>query len=208
MYVFLHVDPDGSPPTHPDDSEIEAAINAARLEVEKVTRRALVEQTVRMSLASFPYTLIPFTGGSFTPGAFIDRDDYVARERGIELLRPPFIAIEAVRYYDTTNTLQTLDPASYYVATEPVVPRLECAEGATWPQTYPGRADGVQIDYRVGYAPEGSPPTDYVANIPKALIQAVKFHVQLQYDTLSPEQRTAIEQTAQRLVNGFRVHNY
>lgn len=209
IYLFLHLDPDGSPPTHPDDEELLAAIIAARGEVEKVTRRSLVEQTLRLSLPSFPYSMIPF-GASFTPGVFPDGDDFVWRERGIDLLRPPLIGstVEQVRYYDLANALQTLAPASYYVSNEPVVPRLELADGYTWPQTFPGRKDAVQIDYVTGYPPEGSPPTSYVANIPKPLIQAVKFHVQLQYDTLTPEQRDAIEKTARRLTDGYKVNNF
>ncbi len=46
-------------------------------------------------------------------GVFPDDDDYVWRERWIDLLRPPLIKFVQVRYFDIDNQLQTLDPASW-----------------------------------------------------------------------------------------------
>src|SRR6185295_16732230 len=96
-----------------------------------------------------------------------------------------------VRYYDVNNTLQTVSPSNYFV-TDDLVPRLQFVESFATPCTY-RRDDAVRVDYVAGYPPVGSPPEDYVANIPSQIKDAILLGAQLLYDQLSPEQRKAIE---------------
>jgi uncharacterized phiE125 gp8 family phage protein len=201
LYVFLRLDPEGSPPEHPEDAMLTTFIQTGREKVEQATRRALVEQRIRMVLPCFPTFSVRF-------GSVYD-EDAIERDASIELLRPPYQSIQSVRYYDQDNVLQTLATASYFVAEQAFVPLLTVAEGYNWPVTY-GRADAVLIDYTVGYAPDGSPADDagYRANIPAALKDAVKFEVQLLYDELPPDKRKAIEETIKRLVRSFVIGKF
>jgi uncharacterized phiE125 gp8 family phage protein len=187
VYAHLRLDASGSPLTHPDDDLLATLIQAAREDCEAATRRAFVEQTVRLVLASF---VNPYGDGATV---------------AIELRRPPFIEVVAVRYYDAANELQTLDPANYVVADAAVVPVLRPV--SSWPTHYT-REDAVQIEYTVGYAPEGSPPTDYTANIPARIKQAVLIGVQLSYDELAPEKRTQLIEAQTRLLSSLTVHSF
>lgn len=196
-YQHLRMDPEGSPPTHPDDAMLSSMITTARTRAEQVTRRAFVQQTVRMSLPGFPVRRFGNDWG----------DDWIERDGWLELLRPPFAEIVQVRYYDEDNAIQTLAGAAYFVTEESLVPRLMVAEGYTWPTTY-CRDDAVQIDYVVGYAPDGSPPSDYRANVPDQIKDAIKIGVQLLYDELAPEKRDQLEQTFLRLLASFKIAKF
>lgn len=194
LYTFLRLDPDDSPLSHPDDDMLTSFIQTAREKVEQATRRALVSQRIRLVQGEFPRYRI--RGGD--PDFDFYRDGY------IELLRPPFIELHSVTYYDEANELQTLDASGYFVDESELVPRLMPVD--LWPMTYT-RGDAVQVEYTVGYAPDGSPP-DYTANIPAALKNALKFEVQLLYDELAPEKRRDIVDTIARLERSFVVPRF
>jgi uncharacterized phiE125 gp8 family phage protein len=187
VYAHLRLDAGGSPTGHPDDALLETLIQSAREECEAATRRAFVEQTLRLILPRFS-----------------DPDNDGTTD-AIELRRAPFSEIVAVRYYDAANELQTWDPANYIVANAAFVPVLRPV--TSWP-THFTREDAVQIEYVVGYEPEGSPPTDYRANIPARIKQAILIGVQLGYDEIAPEKRTQLEQAQSRLLAGLTVHSF
>lgn len=149
MYGQCRLDPEDSPPTHPDDDLLQRCITAARVHCEERTRRAFVQQTIRLSVDAFPRSCYSY----------------------IELLRPPLIEVQSVQYYDVDNELQTVDSADYFT-TDDLVPRLMFVTTFGFPCTY-HRNDAVRITYVVGYPPEGSPPDDYIANIPATLKQAM-----------------------------------
>lgn len=201
IYTFLRLDPAGSPPTHPDDAMLETMITAAREKVEQTTRRALVRQQLRLVLPAFPRFRVRsgFAGD--------DPDFAFWRDAGIELPKPPFAELVALRYYDDGNVLRTIDADDYFIADDGYVAKIEAGQQFQWPTTTT-RPDAVQVDYVAGYAPDGSPPSDYRANIPAALVTAVKFEVQLMYDELAPEKRRDIENTIARLVRSFVVPKF
>lgn len=200
-YLHLRLDPDGSPATHPDDAMLQTMIISARMRAEQITRRAFVQQTVRMVADGFPCRR--FSGD----GVWSDGESWIERDGWMELLRPPFIEITAVRYYDTDNVLQTVSPSSYFVSSDGFVPRLMVTSGSTWPESY-RRDDALHVDYVVGYQPDGSPPADFAANVPAPIKDAIKIGVQLLYDELAPEKRQQLEETFQRLLSSFRVHKF
>lgn len=197
--AHLRLDVEGSPAEHPDDAMLLRHIEAARQHVESMARRSLVQQVRRISLGGFP--------GSVDITMLSDerRRMYAVPDR-IQLHRPPVLRIESVRYYDGENALQTLDPASYYV-TDEQVPELRFATGFSGVTVY-DRPDAVRIDYVAGYAPEGSPATlqaDYAAAVPQPLKQAIVLTVQLLYDSLTDQERQAIERLREALVQPLRV---
>jgi uncharacterized phiE125 gp8 family phage protein len=197
IYTFLRMDPEGSPPEHPDDVMLEQMIRSGREKVEQATRRALVQQRIRMVGNGFPRRCVR--------GPDEDFDFY--HDAPIELLRPPFAEIHSVSYYDTENEQQVLDASTYFVASDLLVAQLQMKDGFDWPDTY-RRSDAIQIEYTVGYPPSGSPPDDYRANVPASLKRAVCCEVQLQYDELSPEKRKDITETIARLERSFVIPRF
>lgn len=180
-YSHLRMDPDDSPPTHPDDDMLTRHIASATRFAEKFTRRAFVSQSLRLY------------GPAFTP-------------TGINLLRPPIRSVESVQYYDTSNVLQTLDSANWYV-TDDLMPQVRFVTGFAAPAVY-DRPDAVRVNFTAGYDPESSPPTtqaDYAANVPSEIKDAILLGVELLYEALSPEQRERLERARESLLIPYRI---
>lgn len=196
VYRQLRLDPDGSPPEHPDDALVRGYITTARDWVEKATRRSLVQQTLRLSIGAWPI----YAGGCWLSGWRSSPDR-------ILLLRPPFVRLTSVGYWDSDNILQMVDPADYYV-TDDLVPELRFTAAYTPPVAYL-RPDAVRVDYVTGYAPEGSPPDEtqeaYAAAVPQALKDAILIGVQLFYDNPPPAEREALERMREAIVQTYRI---
>lgn len=201
IYTFLRLDPSGLPATHPDDAMLRTMIRDARIRAEQVTRRAFVQQTIRLITDGFPCRRFG------AAGPWGDGEDWIERDGWLELPRPPFVEVVAVRYYDAENVLQTLAPSAYFVTEQSFVPRLMVADGGSWPDTYT-RDDALQVDYVVGYPADGSPPADFVANVPAQYKNAIMIGVQLLYDELALEKRDQLEAAFQRQLAGNRVHRF
>jgi uncharacterized phiE125 gp8 family phage protein len=199
VYAHLRLTPDhsGSPgeESHPDDAMLSRHIASARTFVEQATRRCLVQQTLRLSMPSFP---VPYCWSYSRRGSSADNV--------IRLYRPPIIAVEAVSYYDADNVLQLVDPLSYYT-TDEQVPELRFASTFSWPTVHI-RPDALRIEYRAGYTPEGSPPTtqaEYAASVPAALKDAILLGVQLLYDNLETKDREHMERAREAIMQPFRI---
>lgn len=194
VYAHLRLTPDhaGSPgeETHPDDAMLTRHIASARQAVEHGTRRSLVLQTLRLSI-----------------GASAAVQLCCARSaRPIRLFRPPIIAVDSVSYFDGDNALQVVGADDYY-ATDEQVPELRFITGFVAPSMY-DRPDALRVEYRAGYAPEGSPPItqqEYAANVPSDLKDAVLLGVQLLYDNLSPADRQATIDAREAIMQPYRI---
>lgn len=200
MYDLLRLDPLGSPPAHPHDAMLTNMIKASRQWVENYTKRSLVYQTVRLVINQFPRYRVLVSDRSWGD------DAYESRSSSVELPRPPFIQLLEVTYFDKNNQLQVMDPATYFVSDASMVPVLRVNNYLEWPETYL-REDAVRITYVTGYAPAGSPPTNYSANVPEAVKQAIRYGVQLQYDDMTEETRTAMEALRVQLLGSYRVYS-
>lgn len=194
-FVHLRLDSADDPEQNPDYAAVLAQITSAREQCEQITRRAFVQQTLRIVGPGDGSGRSWFWWGS------------TASARGVELLRPPLISVSGVNYYDASNTLQTLDPASYFV-TDDLVPQLHFVDGFSSPCVY-RRTDALQIEYVAGYAPVTSgPEPDYRANVPESIKQAILLGVQLQYDELTPEKRKALEGARDSLLSSYRINTF
>jgi uncharacterized phiE125 gp8 family phage protein len=111
--------------TTTDNTYLTSLITAAREKVERDTRRALIEQTWRATLPSFPSGRI------------------------IRLERAPLISVTSVRYYDADNADTLLATADYTVNAKPTPGFVELNWDKTWPVTY-DRADAVTILFKAG----------------------------------------------------------
>ena len=122
-----------------EDSLITILIQAARETVEQRTGRSLITQSRTIKLDRFPYLnciYIPYS---------------------------PLISITSIKYYDTTDTEQTLSNTLYWVDSNSGIPRVIIKD--TWPGIY-DRPNAVEIIYSAGYGASGS-------NVPKPLKQAM-----------------------------------
>ena len=201
----LAAEPDADVEDDPQYREVLRAITTAREQCEQITRRAFVQQTLRLVRG-------PAARGSERRGLAW----YMNGGRGdwseIELLRPPFISIASVSYYDDANTLQVVDPDDYYVSAG-LVPVLRFVEGFAAPSTYI-RSDALAIEYVAGYPPVqavvGPPalPIDYRANVPESIKTAIVIGAQLILDPLTPADRAAMEKAQMALLSSFRVHTF
>lgn len=196
--AHLRLDAEGSPASHPDDAMLTRHIATARAHVEQMSRRSLVQQTLRLTMSGFPITDDTY--------AILSPVRRMGAVRRIRLYRPPIVRILSVGYYDGDNSLQSLSTADYY-ATDDLVPELRFLSAFSSPTFY-DRPDTARVDYVAGYVPDGSPATtqaEYAANVPSPLKDAILLTVQLLYDALMPADREAIERTREALIQPYRV---
>ncbi len=146
-----------------DDNLIDTLISAARSHIEKTLGIAMVERTYRADLPGFyGEFMLPFH---------------------------PLQDVISVKYYSTASPVvfTTLSDSSVspVVTTEKYkadLPkgRIYLASGETWPSSAV-RHDSVQITYKSGYAPTGS-PLDYGASVESDLLAAIKLIVADMYE--------------------------
>ena len=132
-----------------DDTLIDAYIESARQLIEETTGRAFVDRTYRLDLPLFdPEIILPM---------------------------PPLISISSVKYYDTSNGLQTLAATEYDV--DVPAGRLLQAYGGVYPATY-SRHDAVQITYVAGVGTTSSP----AGSVPERVKSAARLLVGDMYE--------------------------
>lgn len=185
---------------HPHDDMIERHIRSARMQAEKDTGRAFIQQTWRLLTDRFPW-----------PYAYwYDDRWWSGRERGfIQIPRPPLISVDAIAYYDTANASQDIALDQYYVE-EGDFPRLFMIDGFAAPTLYP-RTDALRIDFTVGYAPGESPATSqshYAENVPDDIKDAILLGVELLYRSMDSKTRETTEAARMSLLNGYLTHPF
>lgn len=117
----LHLRVDGAD----EDGYIRGLVAAARMDAEHQTGRAIVAQTWRLTLDSFP-------------------------AGDIELPRPPLLAVKAITYLDAVGVRQTVDAAEYRAITDELFGRIVLAYRGSWPacRVEPG---SVQVTFVAGW---------------------------------------------------------
>lgn len=116
-----------------DDTLITALITAATEMAEQKTGRAIMTQTLELTLDAFP--------------------------EAFELTRVPVQSVTSVKYYDTTGTQQTLSNTLYALdaADDFGFAHISPVYGGTWPTTR-DQINAVAVRYVAGYADAASVP--------------------------------------------------
>jgi uncharacterized phiE125 gp8 family phage protein len=127
-----------------DDAYLTAAIVSARVHVESLTRRLLIEQSWRVYLDSWP------------------------RRRIVTLSPAPLIAVEAVTVYDADGEPVTVDPDDYEVDAIACPGRLILLTPV--PATVGRAVNGIEIDVTAGY---GASSVDVPAPLRQAVMMLV-----------------------------------
>lgn len=117
--------------TSDDDDDIEAMISAARSAAEGYTRRALWQQTLKLTLDEFPAV--------------------------IRLPRPPVQSVSSIEYVDADGATQTLASSLYRLDSNSEPGRITPAWGETWPTTR-HVTGAVTVTYVAGYTASNLPP--------------------------------------------------
>jgi uncharacterized phiE125 gp8 family phage protein len=128
------------------DRHLSRLITAARRDVERHTRRALITQTWLLS------------------GRYFDK-------RQLLLPRPPLIAVASVNYIDTAGIQQLLAPSVYDVCTNDSPGFVEPKVNETWPST-DGSSDAVLIQYTAGF---GGAVSDVPEEYRQLILELVSF---------------------------------
>jgi len=110
-----------------DDSYIDSLVKAAREQIESFCSRALLKQTWRMTLDSFP-----------------------CFGTGIDIPVNPLIAVNSITYVDTNGVTQTWDSSQYQVDTSAQIGRIVPAYAVVYPVTR-YQINAVTIEFDAGY---------------------------------------------------------
>lgn len=109
---------------------------------------------------------------------------------------PTYVGSLAIRYYDTDNTLQTLNSALYYVVNDGIYPRV-VFEDSGLPTVF-DRTDAVKISVSAGYATSN--------DVPKIVKQAILLRLADMYLQREDNARK-YPQASERLLGKIRRHN-
>lgn len=158
-----------------DDQLLTLYIKAARQYCEKVTDRAVLQQTWRLTLRNFPnYGWIHQRDGSLP----------LWRRPGILLPKPRLIAVASITYLDTTGERQTLDPSLYNVEPDALPARITPARGKTWPY-----GTEVQVTYTAGY---GDTAAAVPATVQMAMLLLIGHWYENREATVLPSSGTGV----------------
>mgnify|MGYP003116616458 FL=1 len=128
------------------DEKLRSLIKAARLKVEKDTRRALINQTRVLSMDGFP-------AGS-----------------AVELLTAPVSSVTSVTYTTTAGVVTTLDSSKYSVDSDNTPGRVILGYDADWPDNR-GYINDVKVTYVCGY---GTSSTDVPETARQAMLLLIR----------------------------------
>lgn len=128
-----------------EDTLITGLIVAARELAEKILRRAIINQTWLLYLDDFP------------------------KHNYIKLPYPKLQSVTWIKYYDTNNTLTTLNSSAYQVDAIDTPGQVVLTFNESWPNVYDG-INPVEIKFICGYGANAS-------SVPSAIKLAIKHLV-------------------------------
>jgi len=167
--AFLRVDSDYDD----DDSYITSLIGVATNVVEQFTRRRLITQTYNIYYDEFP----PF----------------------MDLQVGNVASVTHVKYYDTDNTLQTLDTSQYDVDIRVKPGRIYQAEDGNFPNTYE-RANSVEVEFVVGSA-----ASDVEDAIKQAMYIVIGRYYENRQDVVMGTQVNELSLMVEHLLTPYRL---
>jgi hypothetical protein len=117
--------------------------------MEHETNRSYVVQTWQQTLPYFPSHHHGYYNESFLDVGYYPRRHHVNR---LQISRPPLQSVNFVKYYDTTNTLQTMSSSDYRVITPGTAPGWLEPTAGYWPATYCETGAAVMVEFVAGYS--------------------------------------------------------
>lgn len=116
-----------------DDADITRRIKGARMRIEDILSRSLIEKTLRLTLDAFPLDGCP-----------------------IKIGLGPVLTIVSVKYIDVNGDEQTWLATNYQIniGTRPAF--LKPVSGGFWPSTQVDTFAAVKVEYTAGFGDSGS----------------------------------------------------
>lgn len=143
LYEHLHLDTEGSPPTHPEDATLAIRVQAATDEIDGADGwlgRALQPQQWRITTRGFPCWTV-------------DNPDTV-----LWLPLPPLVSVDLVRYRTSTNdVINLVEGVDYEVREGDPVAGIAPLYQEQWPVTRDSD-NAVEVTFTCGYSTAISPP--------------------------------------------------
>ncbi len=136
-----------------DDSYIAGLIAKATAFAQHQTHRQFVSATFRQSWDTVPSALEPRDPSRYLPGLFVPSEANVV---GVKLGREPVTAVSWVKYYDATDTLQTVSGSDYWTDLDSSPPRI--VPKTSWPVVHPQRPNAFQVQFVAGYGDASAVP--------------------------------------------------
>ncbi len=167
------------------DTMLEGLIQASREYVEQITSRAIIQQTRVAHFSEWP-------------------DQY------FELPGSPLQSVAEVRYIDTDGTTNTFSSDGYVAVTATEPGRVVLGYDQTWPSTTLLHArHPIEIEFVAGYkADETETPTNYRANVPEAVRNAIFLDVELRYDRPPESYQERLRSVIDTLITPYRVWSF
>jgi hypothetical protein len=192
---------DGSSQPYTDDYQLLLTfIEAATDEIESTAATACINEQILLTFDYFPGQADPRQEASALSYAYATNLNWYGFPTldSIEVVRRPLLADPApvIKYYDTTGTLQTLDPSTYTVACNKITLNV----GQTWPLT-DRRQDCVQITYTAGYSADD--PTQVPARLTMAILYLANHFANVR-QVITVEPTSEVNFTLCRMLRTFR----
>lgn len=178
--LHLRLDTEGSPPSHPDDSLVEAIITVARESVENFTELTLAVNDFQMKMDVFPTA-------------------------EINLGTWPVNSITSITYVDANGATQTISANDYALDTFSKPAQVNLAYGKTWPMVQ-NQPNAVTVTFEAGFTGDTSPVSN---EMPKALKQAMLLTITDLYENrgaIGSKQNYEIPIMAQYLMIPYRIN--
>lgn len=175
----LHLRVDGSD----DDTLITGYIKAARNWAEGFMGRSIVTQTRRLYLHDWPEDL----------------------DGVIEIPFSPVQSVSSLKYYDSSGSLATMDPAMYDVDVVASPARITLVDGEIWPAAK-SKPNAIQIEYVAGYglASTGT-PKPIPDEIPVAILHLVATWYATRESVVTGTIVSKVPQTCEDLLWPLRI---
>lgn len=114
-----------------EDDYLTALVKSVRAATEKYLGRALISQSITLSMDYWPSDMI-------------------------ELPRPPLISITSIQTLDEDDVATTYDASNYFADTVPEPGRLVIKQDGTWPTNTARIYGGYRIVFKAGYGTDAA----------------------------------------------------
>ena len=159
--TFLKVD------TSDDDTLITELIKTARQFCEEYIGRALITQTLKLSLDGFVEDERSIKEGLY-------QAPYLNfYKRYISLPRPPVASVTHIKTYTDDDTATTYSSSNYYLDKARNPARVVLRDGEVWPSSL-RVANAVEVTYVCGYG--------LASDVPSPLVVGMKEHITYMYE--------------------------
>lgn len=193
VWDHLRVPLSGSPEAPADETQIALYRNAAQAALDGpqgTLGRALITQTLRMTLDAFPLWTAADAG-----------ERYLQGNGAIRLPCPPVVSVTSIAYVDEAGATQTLAASKYDLIDNQRWPSIVVP---AWEQDWPATRDvpaAVTVTWTAGYGAAAS-------DVPQNIVAAGLEMVRMLYEGLTGRDREGAQATVEALIAKDRVRGF